>query len=116
VWRPERLASLLSTGTESTDREMSISIDELPRHLPDRVFVLLGKSDLFPYRIEYRRQSSASSAARMLSGGPATDSLLVMDFYRVSVGAAIDSRDFSYSPGNVPIDDRTDQFIARLTK
>jgi hypothetical protein len=113
LWRPEKLASLLPGGMPAGS---PIPIEQLPIHLPDRVFLLLGKSDLFPYRIEYRRSPADSAATTQApAGNSASDLLLVMDYYRVNVGANIDPREFSFSPGDVQIVDRTSEFKARFT-
>ena len=58
-WRPERLMDLLPrlSPEQKTAIKQGKPADTtpLPKQLPDRVVLLLGQEDLFPYRIEYRR-------------------------------------------------------------
>jgi hypothetical protein len=108
LWRPERLKSFFPDG--ASDR--GIAASDLPGHVPDRVFLLIGQEDLFPYRIEFRRGAAASTGTTSASS---VAPLLIMDFYRVNLGGTVDEREFTYSPGDVHIEDRTDHYIGRLT-
>ncbi|HEX4149232.1 MAG TPA: hypothetical protein VHY20_09605, partial [Pirellulales bacterium] len=70
-------------------------------HVPDHVVVAMSRSDYFPYRIEYRRTS----------GGHA-NVLLAIELYDVQCNVPIEPTLFTYQPGNSPVIDITEQFIA----
>ena len=104
-WKPARLAVL--TGSQSTAN--------LPEQMPDRVEIVLDRSDkilpLFPYRICYWRtpakkksDASASSARE----------LLTLELFNVRRVGAIDPREFDYNPGEQEVLDLTTAYIQNL--
>ena len=68
---------------------------------------MLGRDDLFPYTIEFRRHIAAAEQG----GGAEPISLMRMQLFEVRTGVPIDSRQFGYKPGGKQVDDRTDQFL-----
>jgi hypothetical protein len=114
-WRPERIELLIPGRKGLVKKNGKIDLDKLPRYIPDRVFVLLGRDGLFPYRVEYRKDvdSNVGSEAAIVSSS--NDSLLTMDLYRVQIGAHIDPLEFSYRPGDhQKIEDYTRRFTRTL--
>lgn len=98
-WKRSWLSRLLPGADEKTPVDLS----RLPEHLPDHVVVLLGQSDLFPYRIEYRRQSGSDSRP-----------LVTMQWYDVQLNAPVDPNRFIYHPGDLKPVDRTQEFLDSL--
>jgi hypothetical protein len=81
--------------------------NHLPEQIPGEVLIVLGRDDLFPYLIDYRRagQSGQGSAGR---------SLLRMQLFEVRIGGPVDLRQFVYQPGGVAVNDQTQAVIERL--
>ena len=86
-------------------------MQRLPEHLPDGVVLFLGREDLFPFRVEYRRRMPRSP----LGQGYEEDSAVVtMDLFEVSLNMPPDDLRFSFAPGNLEYSDQTDHFLERL--
>jgi hypothetical protein len=113
-WKPDRLAKLLSR-TELFDDTGQLRTDRLPGQMPDRIFLLVGQDDLFPYHIDYRRSVAddvlSSVAASKQS---ASRSLTTMELFEVQFNAPLDPMWFVYKPGNIKIVDQTDKHLAQL--
>jgi hypothetical protein len=108
-WKPDKLAHYLSEGDKSA---------ELPERLPREVLVLLGQTDLFPYRIEFRKQLSPLGSAA--NGGPVPpfqltrDPLLLVELSAVTFDSQIAASQFDFSPGEAEWDDRTAECIEAM--
>ena len=104
-WKPERLVKILP-DQEKAVRQGRADLSRLPEHVPDRVVLMLGQEDEFPYRIEYRRN------------GPQHDRALVtMEFFRVHSPNPADidhDRLFTYNPGDLEYSDRTRSLLDSL--
>jgi len=109
-WKPARLPELLPDQKDKIKAGAAPDLGKLGKQLPDRVVLLVGRDDLFPYRIEYWRQPPAKK------GQPAGESqlLLAMDLFEVQVGAAIDPRQFVYKPGVQQFTDETAKLLKSL--
>lgn len=96
-WKPARVAAL--SGRES---------GQLPEQLPDRVEIVLDRSDktlaLFPYRISYWRSAEQKDKS---SGDAPSRELLTLELFNVRRVGAIDPREFLY--------DAEDQEVLNLT-
>ncbi len=104
-WKPERLAeSLPDRKTKAAER---LGPGVLPGHVPDRVVLYLGKTDEFPYRIEYRRRASGAKDA-------ADRPLLTMQLHTVHLNATVHPTHFLYNPGDLECVDRTIPFLKEL--
>ncbi len=55
VWKPAQLVQLLPEQKAAIEAGQGGDLNKLEPHVPDEVFVYLGKEDLFPYRVEFRR-------------------------------------------------------------
>lgn len=109
VWKPDRLAALVPRG-EPQPKSASEITPNLPEHLPDRVVLFLGRDDLFPFRVEYRRRGPPS-----IVRSPDDDRVTVaMDLYNVTFNAPRDPSRFVFTPGNLEHSDQTDRFLERL--
>jgi hypothetical protein len=105
-WKPEKLAAL--TGGEKA------SPAKLPEQLPDRVELVLGRTEdllpLFPYRITYWRTSSADSKS---DPPAAARELLTLELFNVS-RRPIDPREFEYQPGDQEVQNLTQSYVQRF--
>ena len=108
-WKPEKLARLL--GEERVD-SAALDVSRLPAHVPDHVVLHLGKDDLFPYAVDFRkRDRKASDEAGALAGAK---SLVIMEMFDVQLNEPIDPARFLYDPGNLKRTNGTDRFLKRL--
>jgi hypothetical protein len=103
-WKSARLVKLLSDQKEAIEKGRSPDLAKLPGHLPDGVALFLGQDDCFPYRIEYLRGAATSSPR----------CLMELEFFELNFNGPIDSGQFIFPPGNLPIADRTEEFIRSL--
>lgn len=106
VWRPERLTKLVSNNKKS---DGDAKKDKAPQHLPRDVAVTLGRNDLFPYEVDFRPGDSDGAG----EGGSERRASLRYRFYEVVLGAAIDPRFYVYKPGDVIVEDRTDEYLKK---
>ncbi len=105
-WKPERLAVFLSDGQAAT---------ALPERLPQEVLILFGQPDLFPYRIEFRKQLNPPGSATadgqnrpfQLSSQP----LVLLELSNVSFDSQVAAGQFDFSPGDAEWDDRTADYL-----
>jgi hypothetical protein len=105
VWRPEALNRLLPGKAIGANGIADLS--KLPESVPDEVIVLLGREDLFPYRVEYRRHDPADVDGETASSRV----LLIMELFEVRANEAIERRLFEYQPGELPIAELTPQYV-----
>jgi hypothetical protein len=119
-WKPAKLAELTSADQklESGNSESETS-PRLPARLPREVLLLVGQADLFPYRIEYRRQETSLAtsgdgnvAPYQLSANP----LVVLELSDVAFDLPIDGGQFDYNPKDVEWVDQTAKLRERLRK
>jgi hypothetical protein len=107
VWKPERLAALAGKDAKKGN--------QLPEQLPDRVELVLGRTDdvlpLFPYRITYWR--NGSQATKDIPASQPHE-LLTLELYNVSQ-RAIDPREFDYQPGDQEVENLTQSYVQRLS-
>ncbi len=108
-WKPERLAAL-------TEQEPG-KAGGLPEQLPDRVELVLGRTDqvlpLFPYRISYFRTPPVEKNVKE-GAVPQPRELLTLELFNVS-RKPIDAREFQYQPGDQDVKNLTPYYVQRLT-
>ena len=109
-WKPEQLQSL--TGANPAKNA------SLPEQLPDRVDLVLGRTDgvlpLFPYRITYWRSAPIQSEKGAKAAPTAPRELVTLEFFNVS-RRQIDAREFDYQPGDQDVQNLTPSYVQRLT-
>jgi hypothetical protein len=109
-WKPERLATLTERQPGKTAK--------LPEQLPDRVEIVLGRTEevlpLFPYRITYWRTQSAKDKASKDTTAAAPRELLTLELFNVS-RKRIDLREFQYQPGDQDVKDLTTFYVQRFS-
>ena len=108
-WRPNRLARFLKRSGTNVNADEPIRPQDLPPYFPSRVFILFGRDGLFPYRIEYQKETR-QVRSDVQQNGP----LSTMDLFRVRVGASIDPIQFRYDPENLRINDDTTRFLKSI--
>lgn len=112
-WHPQRLRELVPDAN-LVDEQGRIKTDELPPQFPDRVFLLVGQDDLFPYHIDFRRTESDRGLAVVDARSPSR-SVATMELFEVQYNAAIDPVRFAYvPPKNVQFENQTDDYLRRM--
>jgi hypothetical protein len=121
-WKADKLATLQSGGASAAPADGSAPprVAALPDRFPQEVLLLVGQTDLFPYRVEYRRLETpvptrldAPPTPFQLSANP----LAVLEMSDVAFGLPIEAGQFDYSPRDVElINDNTVKLIERLRK
>jgi hypothetical protein len=109
TWRPDR-ADALTSSVRRKSRSAGEAASRLPEHLPDRVILFLGRDDLFPFRVEYRR-STPQSLIRSTEDDSAT---VAMDLFEATFNVPLNPSRFAFTPGNLEHSDQTDRFLDRL--
>ena len=85
--------------------------------MPDRVLLLVGQDDLFPYHIDFRRSVADDGSSLGASGGStASRSLTTMELFEVQFNVPLDPMLFVYQSGSLEIDDRTDEYLSQMRK
>lgn len=103
AWNRTRLVQFLPQQQAAIEAGQGVDLSKLPPHVPDRVSVVIGQDDLFPYRIEYTRGE-----------GDKRHVLLLLEFFNVRIGEPIDDQRFQYHPPpDLEIVDVTDDFLKR---
>ena len=109
-WTPARLTQMVPEQKGAIDAGAAVDLSKLAPAVPDRIVLHVGCDDFFPYRIEYWRATRGEEA----KDGDRGRLLLVMEFYEVQLGAAIDPRQFVSTRTQPPAADRTIEFLARF--
>lgn len=119
-WRPAQLIAAVPDQRGTIEAGRTIDIKKLPAHLPERVLLTIGQSDLMLYRIEYlRRAGKGESETR---GGllPGYRTMVATEFFDVRMNVPIDAREFVYQPSGLTqakglkVADTTDAFLKAL--
>lgn len=133
TWRPEALAKTFpdpkavaaagqgsangdpATVTATAGVQPSVApapAGKLPSHAPEVVVLLIGRDDLFPYRIEFRRRLEVDEKSPMRTD--ATKPLIIMEWFEVALDTPIDDRQFIYRPGDLEFTDGTKKLLERM--
>lgn len=102
-WRPKKLGRLLPAQKAALEAGGPLNVNDLPEHVPDHVLVYLGRDDLFPYRLEFRKSASEES--------PRDRALVTVELFDIQANNPIDTRQFVYDPGDAEVIDETDAFL-----
>ena len=111
TWKPSRLARLLPDQKAAIDAGRGVDLTKLPEHMPDHVVVYLGRDDMFPYRIEYRRTTDGDPAAAVRDTSTAKTQVS-MELFEARFGSGVDRQEFVYTPGSTPVADETEAYLA----
>ncbi len=110
VWKPDRLTALMPEPRPQSKSADAVA-SRLPEHLPDRVILFLGRDDLFPFRVEYRRRTPQLS---LMPGAEEDSAMVTMDLFEAKFNVPMDRSRFSFTPGNLEYSNQTDRFLERL--
>ena len=103
VWRAEKLAQAAPQAIDG----QNIVFSRLPKHLPHQVEVILGKEDLFPFRVTYQKWEG-SNPARLTP-------VVTTEFFEVSFDDVLDASQFHYErTPNLQAADQTDVYLKSL--
>jgi hypothetical protein len=108
-WKPDHLAKILPDQKAAIEAGRPPDLGKLPEHLPNRVVLMLGEDDLFPYRIEYRR-----GIPEKADGRDDSRALVTMELFDVKFNLPIDRNRFIYNRGTTDFSDQTENFISSL--
>lgn len=100
VWRPAQLAQFLPEQKAAIEAGQGGDLKKMEQHVPDEVLVYLGADDLFPYRVEFRRDG---------------DLLVSCEVSELQLNAPLDPTQFQFDPGpkQEEIPDTTTQFLTQ---
>ena len=114
AWRPEQLAAIYPDpkAKPAEGQGGSPAPGKLPAHAPEVMVLLVGRDDLFPYRIEFRRRIVTDAETPQRTD--ATTPLVIMEWFEVALDTPIDERQFIYRPGDVDFSDGTDKLLVQM--
>lgn len=111
-WKAETLAQVLPEQKAAIEEGKPVDLSKLPRQLPDQVVVfLLAREAPFLFRIEYRRATPKTAFG---SDTAESKAMVTMELRDVDINVPIDHNRFTYSPGDIEFEDRTDAFLQSL--
>lgn len=111
-WKPERLAALCPESKAKAGQSGAGDPRPLPQQLPHRAVLHLGRDDLFPYRIEFRRSVASGPTAKTDAEHP----VAVMELREVVFNVPISREQFHYDPGTLEYTEQTDRFLESLAR
>jgi hypothetical protein len=114
-WRKEKLAAILPPKDGETAKPDEAP--QVPARLPEEVLIFFGQSDLFPYRLEYRKLQTPVAANQAGAAIPyqlAANPMVVLEFEEVQFDVAIDAGQFNYAPGDSDFTDQTESALQRI--
>ena len=117
-WKPEKLAALLAKVGDANNPIPAKAL-KVPDRLPQEVLLLVGQSDLFPCRIEYRQLETP--ALNSGEGPPipfqlSVHPLVVLELSDVVFDAPIAAGQFDYTPGDADWVDQTAGLLERIRR
>lgn len=112
TWRPEALNETYPDHKSTPPAEQGRGGGKLPPHAPEVVVLLVGRDDLFPYRIEFRRRKEVDAKSPVRTDE--TRPLVVMEWFEVALDTPIDERQFIYRPGDLEFTDGTTRLLERM--
>lgn len=112
TWRPEALAATYPDPKAKPAGQGGAPIGKLPAHAPDVMVLLVGRDDLFPYRIEFRRRIEPDNTTPDRTDE--TRALVIMEWFELALDTPIDERQFIYRPGDVKHVDGTEKLLIQM--
>lgn len=113
-WKPEVLANMLPSQKDDIATGKEPDLRKLADQLPDQVVLWLGRDDLVPYRIDFRRRYPAAHTHIEAIWPKRATTLVTMEFFEVRLNAPIDPATFTYSPGSVKPIEATENYLKRV--
>lgn len=109
-WKPDKLAVLLPEQRQTIAAGKPADLSRLPDHLPHYVLLFLGKRDLFPRRIEYRR---TETSWRQKEDVPQDRPLVTLELFELNLADPVPATRFKV-PDVADFSDKTDSFLESL--
>lgn len=114
-WRKERLVQMVPKLKQAILNDDPNAYQQLPRHLPHEVVLVLGRDPqvlpLFPYRIDFVRQKSRGEENSLQVE---RQSIATLELFEVSRPKQMDARMFRFDAGNQEITDHTELYLGSL--
>ena len=102
-WRPEKLAAAAPNAV----KEGSIDYSRLPIHVPHQVELVVGKDELFPYRVTYQKRDDAEPDKLL--------PVVTTEFYEVSIDRQLDPAQFHYEePTHLTVAEQTELYLQSM--
>lgn len=111
-WSRKALAMLWPDKAAELAAGESLDLRELPEQVPDHIVLYLGRDDLFPYRVEYRRAHEGWSD-RLRGAEVPAQTLLVWQLFEVKFNVPVDPRSFVFEAGHMPLSDETEAYLKK---
>jgi len=112
TWKASQLVRMLPDQKATIEAGGNVDLTKLPLHMPDRVVVYLGRDDLFPYRIEYRRSTGGNPPVAL--DASSANTMVSMELFEARFNSGVDPQEFIYTPGAAPVGDETPAYLAEL--
>lgn len=112
TWRPEALAATYPDPKAKPAGQGVPTVGKLPPHAPDVMVLLVGRDDLFPYRIEFRRRVEPDEKTPQRTDE--TRALVIMEWFELALDTPLDERQFIYRPGDVKPIDGTEKLLVQM--
>ena len=116
-WKVESLRAILPEANGFDAADLPRRLDSLPERFPQEVLLLVGQTDLFPYRIEFRKlldPPSGAAAGRTVPFQLSESPLVLLELEAVSIDAPIAAGQFDFSPGDAEWDDLTAEHLEKM--
>jgi hypothetical protein len=113
-WKPEILANLLPARRDAIRAGQPAPLGELPSHIPHGVTLILGRDaviPLFPYSVSFFRFAPGTDRP---TARTRREPIVTWELFEVRVRPDLTAGYFDYRPGDQPVEERTEEFIARL--
>ncbi|HZZ71027.1 MAG TPA: hypothetical protein VFE24_02170 [Pirellulales bacterium] len=115
TWQASKLAALLPDQKAALARGEAANLRDLPKQVPWVVELVLGRDDIFPYRVTYLRPAAgkekklgkASFADQLAGCGP----IVTLELFEVKLNAPIEGQPFVYQPSGLEAIDKTEQTL-----
>lgn len=109
TWNPQRLAQMLPESQRDAVVGGRIDLTRLPPQLPERVILLVGREDLFPYRLEFRRDTVPEPSQEPWLA----QWFMTLDLFEVNFNNPLAASRFGF-PTNMEFTDKTEAFLESL--
>lgn len=113
-WRPAELTRLWYAAPYDPGAPPSFDLAAWPEQLPHHVVVHCGRTNLFPYLIEYRSSADAAAATAVNAVASVAKPLARYEFFDEQFAAVIDAQMLTFDPGEADWTDETSVVAASL--
>lgn len=111
-WEKSRLVEMLPAQKARLEAGQPADLSKLAPQVPERVTIMLGRDDLFPYRIEYARRRPLDLQQPEVLGE--LKQVVLLELFEVQLNVPADPRQFVYNPGGLEAIDQTAAYLKSL--